>query len=267
VIGGTTSGAGNVVSGNGVGGFGYGIFLNEVPTATIQGNMIGTNAAGTAAIGNFQGGILVGGPLLSPSVLIGGSTAAARNVVSGNGSRGGVYVNFGQATIQGNYIGVGATGVTPIPNAGPGVRIDSAVGTVGGAAAGQGNVIANNLGGVDVLIGSPGIRSTSNASILYGSFGSGTAPHLLGHMLSRISTKAQFTHVPYRGFPQVMQAIMVNEVDLLFDAVPGTLTLMRAGKVIPLAPIPSATTISRTFRPPRRSDFRRWSWISGWGRQ
>ena len=77
--------------------------------------------------------------------------------------------------------------------------------------------------------------STSNASILYGSFGSGTAPHLLGHMLSRISTKAQFTHVPYRGFPQVMQAIMVNEVDLLFDAVPGTLTLMRAGKVIPLA--------------------------------
>jgi uncharacterized repeat protein (TIGR01451 family) len=127
--------------------------------------MIGTNAAGTAAIANFAYAIRVGGPLLSPSVLIGGASAAARNVMSGNGL-GGVYVVFGQATIQGNYIGVGADGVTSIANLGPGVRVDSAVGAIGGTTAGQGNVIANNLGGVDVVIGNSAVRPTSNASIL-----------------------------------------------------------------------------------------------------
>jgi uncharacterized repeat protein (TIGR01451 family) len=165
VIGGTTPGAGNVVSGNGFGGFGDGIFLDNVTNATIQGNAIGTNAAGTAAIANFAYGIRVGGPVLPENVLIGGPSAAARNILSGNGL-GGIYVVFGQAAIQGNYIGVGADGVTAIGNAGPGVRVDSAVGAIGGTTAGQGNVIANNLGGVDVVIGNSTIRPTSNASIL-----------------------------------------------------------------------------------------------------
>jgi uncharacterized repeat protein (TIGR01451 family) len=44
--------------------------------------------------------------------------------------------------------------------------VDSAVGAIGGTTAGQGNVIANNLGGVDVVIGNSTIRPTSNASIL-----------------------------------------------------------------------------------------------------
>ncbi|WP_080898196.1 Bug family tripartite tricarboxylate transporter substrate binding protein [Variovorax paradoxus] len=77
--------------------------------------------------------------------------------------------------------------------------------------------------------------SSADGSVLYGSFGSGTAPHLLGHMLSRGGSRAKFTHVPYKGFPPVMQAIMTQEIDLLFDAVPGTLNLMKTGKVIPLA--------------------------------
>ena len=165
VIGGTTAGAGNVVSGNGFGGFSDGIFLDNVTNATIQGNAIGTNAAGTAAIANFAYAIRVGGPVLPENVLIGGTSAAARNILSGNG-QGGVYVVFGQATIQGNYIGVGADGATAIGNAGPGVSVDSAVGAIGGTGAGQGNVIANNLGGVEVVIGNSAIRPTSNASIL-----------------------------------------------------------------------------------------------------
>lgn len=72
-------------------------------------------------------------------------------------------------------------------------------------------------------------------SVLYGSFGPGTAPHLLGHLLSKGAPNAKFTHVPYKGFPPAMQAILTKEVDLLFDAVPGTLNMMRTGKVIPLA--------------------------------
>jgi len=73
------------------------------------------------------------------------------------------------------------------------------------------------------------------AGVLYGSFGPGTAPHLLGHILSRSATGASFTHVPYKGFPPTMQAIMTKEIDLLFDAVPGALNMARTGKVIPLA--------------------------------
>src|SRR2546426_7215505 len=86
-IGGTAAGAGNVISGNS----GAGIFLTDttpsVTTGTnIQGNLIGTNAAGTAAIANVQGGIVVASG--SHNNTIGGTTAAARNVISGNGSDG-----------------------------------------------------------------------------------------------------------------------------------------------------------------------------------
>lgn len=73
-----------------------------------------------------------------------------------------------------------------------------------------------------------------DANVLYGSMGPGTAPHLLGHILSR-GTSAQFTHVPYKGFPPAMQGLLTNEVDLLFDAVPGAVNMMRGGKVVPLA--------------------------------
>src|SRR2546423_135484 len=50
---------------------------------TIQGNYIGTNAAGTAASANSVGGIFITG---SNNNLIGGTTTAARNVISGNGN-------------------------------------------------------------------------------------------------------------------------------------------------------------------------------------
>ncbi|MET3515075.1 tripartite-type tricarboxylate transporter receptor subunit TctC [Pseudacidovorax sp. 1753] len=73
------------------------------------------------------------------------------------------------------------------------------------------------------------------SSVLYGSYGPGTAPHLLGHMLSKKAPGANFTHVPYKGFPPAMQALMTNEIDLLFDGIPGTLNMMRTGKIVPIA--------------------------------
>lgn len=72
-------------------------------------------------------------------------------------------------------------------------------------------------------------------NINYGSFGPGTAPHILGHLLARAEPKAKFTHVPYKGAPPAFQAIMANEIDLLFDGVPGTLNLARSNKAAPLA--------------------------------
>ncbi len=71
--------------------------------------------------------------------------------------------------------------------------------------------------------------------INYGSFGPGTAPHLLGHMLSKTNPSSKFTHIPYKGFPPAMQGFLGGEVDLLFDAIPGAMNMMKGGKVVPLA--------------------------------
>ncbi|MBL8378405.1 MAG: tripartite tricarboxylate transporter substrate binding protein [Burkholderiales bacterium] len=92
--------------------------------------------------------------------------------------------------------------------------------------------VAGKLNGVKSLRDT---LATPGGSVFYGSFGPGTAPHLLGHILSRNSPGAKFTHIPYKGFPPAMQAIVTNEVDLLFDAVPGALNMMRTGRVVPLA--------------------------------
>lgn len=75
----------------------------------------------------------------------------------------------------------------------------------------------------------------SGENINYGSFGPGTAPHILGHLLARGTPKAKFTHVPYKGAPPAFQAIMANEIELLFDGVPGVLNMVRGNKGVPLA--------------------------------
>ncbi|MDD0839132.1 tripartite tricarboxylate transporter substrate binding protein [Curvibacter sp. HBC61] len=69
----------------------------------------------------------------------------------------------------------------------------------------------------------------------YGSFGPGTAPHILGHAMGKSMAGSKLVHVPYKGAPPAFQAIMSNEIDLLFDAVPGTLNMVRNSKGIPLA--------------------------------
>lgn len=96
-------------------------------------------------------------------------------------------------------------------------------------------MLANAAGKVNSVKSLKEAMATRGTDVLYGSFGAGTAPHLLGHMLSKDATGAKFTHVAYKGFPPAMQAIMTKEVDLLFDAIPGTLNMMKTGKVVPLA--------------------------------
>jgi hypothetical protein len=164
VIGGTAAGAGNVISGNGSNGV-----VLSVLSATVQGNYIGTNAAGTAAIpGGLAGdaglALEIGGNE-GPNVQItvGGTTAAARNVISGNTKHG---INLsgiqsGLVTIRGNYIGVTKDGHTALGNLLDGIH--SARPTlVGGTVAGAGNVIANNTeSGVSVLPGPAGTNTVT----------------------------------------------------------------------------------------------------------
>ena len=73
---------------------------------------------------------------------IGGTTAAARDVISGNDVA--VAVLGGAGTIiQGNYVGVDVTGAVAVPNK-DGIDADCVGVTIGGTTAGQGNIVSGN---------------------------------------------------------------------------------------------------------------------------
>ncbi|HXH38651.1 MAG TPA: CSLREA domain-containing protein [Thermoanaerobaculia bacterium] len=116
------------------------ILLNGASNMVIDGNFLGTNAAGSAfspftTTNNF--GLFVAGAAVGNT--IGGATAAARNLISGN--IGGIAIgNVGTTNnlIQNNYIGTNAAGTFALPNY-QGISFDSAdANTV------RGNVISGN---------------------------------------------------------------------------------------------------------------------------
>ena len=88
---------------------------------------------------------------------VGGTTAAARNVISAN--EWGIRMDGSTATgniVEGNYIGTDVTGTLPLGNEIDGVIFSTSASnnTVGGTAAGQGNTIAFNVAaGVLVAVG------------------------------------------------------------------------------------------------------------------
>jgi len=145
LIGGTAAGAGNVISGNRTG-----IDIFSGTGTQIQGNFIGTNLTGTAGFGNTFEGVNV---RASSNNTIGGTTAAARNIISSNGQAGINITSLGTGgnTIQGNYIGLEVTGTSSLSNGSGGVIIGSPNNLLGGTTNGAGNVISGNVtGGVSV---------------------------------------------------------------------------------------------------------------------
>ncbi len=118
---------------------GDGIELDRHSGHVIEGNFIGTNANGTGAQGNSTG-IFVG----SDDTTIGGTTAAARNIISGNGY--GIYMDSVQnVVVQGNFIGTDVTGTGDVHNTREGIYMHaSSDNTIGGTTAGAGNTIAFN---------------------------------------------------------------------------------------------------------------------------
>jgi CSLREA domain-containing protein len=118
----------------------------------VRGNLIGVNTAGTAAIGNSRGIFVNGTEGFTPSnIIIGGTTAAQRNVISGNISPtlgNGIAVagaNASNVTITGNYIGTNAAGTAAIPNRLAGISLYGSTNhTIGTSVAGARNVISGN---------------------------------------------------------------------------------------------------------------------------
>lgn len=160
-VGGTSAALRNVISGNANNGLAiYSSSGNNV----IQGNYIGTNATGTAGIGNSGHGVDIA--FGSDNNTIGGTTAAARNVISGNGIIGLKLFRSRGNTIQGNYIGTNAAGASKIGNGSHGLELGDNASTnlIGGDTRAARNVFSgNNVSGV-------GIFGTSNDNIVLNNY-------------------------------------------------------------------------------------------------
>ena len=68
----------------------------------------------------------------------------------------------------------------------------------------------------------------------YASYGSGSQPHLAMEML-KVQTGANIVHVPYKGIPQAVPAVLSGEVQLTFSGAASSLAFIRAGKLKALA--------------------------------
>ncbi|HTX20831.1 MAG TPA: M12 family metallopeptidase [Candidatus Aquilonibacter sp.] len=158
IIGGTNMAGGNILSGNSE----YGIILATNTTANVVlGNYIGTDTSGSYSVANTIGGVFLATD--ATDNYIGGTVPGARNVISGNTN--GPYYDYGVLVagsgasgnvIEGNYIGLDADGLTPVPNY-YGVYFYGGAtnNTLGGTVAGAGNYISGNIS-YDVLISDPG---------------------------------------------------------------------------------------------------------------
>jgi hypothetical protein len=120
----------------------------------ITGNFIGTDPAGTAALPNGTGGngaVIFNGS--SSNNTVGGTTPAARNLISGNVGTG-VNIPGSGTMVQGNLIGTDITGTLALGNSGIGVNISASNNLVGGATTDARNVVSANNRGVQVFGGS-----------------------------------------------------------------------------------------------------------------
>lgn len=152
IVGGTSTGARNLVSGNGLDGIQ--VLGPNAAGNVVQGNFVGTDATGNSPLGNGQGGVAL---VNAANNVVGGTSAGARNLISANVSSG--VLVLGEAATEnvvlGNFIGVDANGTGPLGNGFDGVIIeDAAQNTVGGAAAGARNLISSNdNNGVEIVGG------------------------------------------------------------------------------------------------------------------
>ncbi len=156
-IGSTTNGEGNVIGYNTWG------ILATVSTTTVVGNFIGMNSS-YASAANVDYGIYVNAAAITPT--IGGTAAGSANFIGFHAGAGdaGIYVNDGSPTIKGNYIGTNASGTNLANTNGIALAANADAVTIGGTAAGAGNVISlNSADGINTA-------STNTSIVVQGNF-------------------------------------------------------------------------------------------------
>ncbi len=169
LIGGSGFGEGNVISGNGTSFLGLppgGIFIGGSVNCIVKGNIIGLSADGvTRLTTNGQRAGIYLNALTASYNIIGGTTAADRNIISDNTTYGihlSWYSGTGNNTIQGNYIGPDKNGAMIAgsdQNYGIYMSDGSVNNKIGGSLAGEPNLIAyNTTNGIFIT----DVTSTSN---------------------------------------------------------------------------------------------------------
>jgi uncharacterized repeat protein (TIGR01451 family)/CSLREA domain-containing protein len=172
-VGGTQAGMRNVVSGND--GKGISIQFTGASGNIVQGNYIGTDAVGNGDLGNEIDGIDL---FEASNNIIGGASAEARNIISGNNANG-IRINInGGNQIRGNFIGTRADGRTALPNLFRGIIIGNGSNNniIGGPNPSDGNTIANNSTGGILILDGTGNSVRSNSIFANGVLGIDLAP-------------------------------------------------------------------------------------------
>lgn len=160
----------NVVGGNSASGISVSGSGSE--DVEIRGNFVGTNLTASKAVANGFAGIEIDGAVRT---LVGGIAPADRNVVSGNAGAG-IVVTAAEATeIRQNLVGLTASGLGRLGNAGNGIVIAGSVGTVvsernriafnGNEASGTGHGIVVDAGSIDTVVGS--LASATGGNLIY----------------------------------------------------------------------------------------------------
>src|SRR5437016_2818684 len=113
----------------------------------VLGNKIGADFGNSPSLANDFDGVYLGAGASANT--IGGTTIAARNLISGN-FRDGVRIEGAGTTgnlVKGNLIGLASDGATAQSNFEDGVHINAgaATNTIGGTALGAGNIISSNF--------------------------------------------------------------------------------------------------------------------------
>jgi uncharacterized repeat protein (TIGR01451 family) len=220
------------------GGSGFAITVNGASTHNvIAGNYIGTDPTGSTRVGNYAGIVIFG-----PDNIVGGTSAADRNVVSGNNTHA-VHLNGATSTgnvVIGNYLGTDASGTTAIANFASGVQISggAANNTIGGTSpaeaniisggtqtgvfvwnAGAGNAIVGNRIGVNVS-GSPlpnlvGVSVTGTSNLAIGGSAAGAGNLIMYNTRAGVAVQDVSARVLIRG--NSIDANGVLGIDLTMD--------------------------------------------------
>jgi len=203
---------GNLISAN----VEYGVQMQDAGTAnnTVAGNLIGTDVTGTLDLGNTLRGVAVEDG--AGSARIGGTSVAARNIISGNGTGGVRITGTGDPAIGsvviGNYIGTDLTGSLAIANNGFGILMEpgSPGNRIGTDGDGQNDAAEGNL-----------ISGNNNSGVRM--FGLGTDGNIVGG--NRIGTNAAGTAaISNNGHGvSIGQGAMENRIGTNGDGVSDTL--------------------------------------------
>jgi tripartite-type tricarboxylate transporter receptor subunit TctC len=79
------------------------------------------------------------------------------------------------------------------------------------------------------------VTAARTRAVRFGSSGIGSAPHLLGAMLSSEARAPQLDHIPYAGSAPAMQDLLANNIESMIDPITTNVQQLREGALRALA--------------------------------